>query len=179
MDKKLQEPHGKIIHQQNLRSSESNVTSASGISGTDYYLICTKVVNERKKCNTKVINVEKEIYSVLSKRNEETSINVIIDHFINILLNDSNAKLPNNLMEKIKKVKTKDMYYCAESKSFKLNKYDVDKMSLSKKIYNDVKVFIKKNKNIKDIEVFLFEKYQLDLRPELQQIKRIYNEVVL
>ena len=169
----------RIVHQQNLRSSEANVANVSGISGTDYYLVCSKILKKECKNDTRKINIEKEIRSILTARNEETPINVVLDHFINILINNECDRLPENLVDIIKEIKSEDMYYCAEHKSFKLIKYDVRRMSLSEKMYNDMQVFKSENKTLRDIEIFFYKKYKLDLRPEYKQIKKIYNEVTL
>ena len=167
-----------IVHQQNLRSSESNVSNDSGISSTDYYLICSKSLNNANLIKSKSINIQEEIYSILEARNEDTSINVIIDHFINILINDDNIKLPNNLLDKIKNTKTNKMYYCSISKSFKLVKYNSNKKSLSEKIHNDMEKLTNNSITFNNAQVYLFNKYKSDLRPEIKQIKRIYNEVI-
>lgn len=167
-----------IIHQQNLRSSEANVSDDSSISGTDYYLICSKVMHRKKDLGLKYINIQEEIYSILKARNEETPISVILDHFINILINDSNVLLPNNLINIIKGIKTSKMYYCEETKSFRLVNYSLNKKSLSEKMYKDMEKLKDEKITFNNLQIYFFDKYKSDLRPEIKQIKKIYNEVI-
>lgn len=72
----------KVIHQQNKRSGESNVSDSYGISASDYYIRCIKTdkkyLQSADKTEVKniLINLTKEI---IEKRNEPTPFQILFN----------------------------------------------------------------------------------------------------
>lgn len=183
----------KVIHQQNKRTGESNVSDFYGTSASDFYIRCiknNKNANELKRYTSLELEqiIVDKIIEIISERKEPTPYQIL---FNGLLTKLSSSKIDiANFDTNVKKImndhlgKELCIYKSAINKAgnfWWINSKDFDNSSpltLTNRVDKYVKTILSKNTKISTNNILqkIFQKFPNGLTPDLQIVYKILNE---
>ncbi|MBO5285367.1 MAG: hypothetical protein J6B16_00555 [Clostridia bacterium] len=180
----------KVIHQQNKRSGESNVSDSYGMSASDYYIRCIKTDKKYLQPITKsevekiLINLTKEI---IEKRNEPTPFQILFNgllaemSLLNVDISNFNTNIEKFLLRYLDKefiitqsaINKAGAYWWIKNKEY--NKDSKDTLT------NKVEKFIIDNLNKKaltsdELLKQLFKNFPNGLTPDIEVVFAILEK---
>lgn len=175
----------KVIHQQNRRTGESNVSNPYGTSASDFYIRCSKTIYTAKSRITKDsferFIVEKAV-NVIRARNEPTPYQILFDTLLSEMscagfeLEDFDDNIRSLLSKHTKDTfditKTEQLY----GDLWWLKNYDAassDVVPLSKRVENTVFNMFEKKREYAPDEILteIFMRFPNELAPDIRNIE--------
>jgi hypothetical protein len=182
-----------ILHQQNLRTGESNVLDPSGQSASDFYIRCSKSKKEYKKSNPKtkkgIVYFKRIITDILIKRGEPTPYNILLNGFLSRISTKliEIDEISGSLEKNIKKFMKNDVLIIknVESKSgdfylLKSSNYDLlSKDNLINKTKKYIRFIFKKLDKIDNETLYLkiYQKFNNELALDPITLKKVLSKV--
>jgi 16S rRNA G966 N2-methylase RsmD len=178
----------KVIHQQNKRTGEANVSNAYGTSATDFYIRCIKEGNELRSINDEEFCnfIVKKAIELIKARNEPTPYQIL---FNGLLAEYSKQgfdlkNFDNELVDVLKS--RKDIFITTASDELSGNlwwlnsKYICNNsiQPLSERVEDSIKKYIMYNNTFQyeDILQKLFILYPNGLTPDIKYVEKIINK---
>ena len=183
-----QDSRVKVIHQQNLRSGESNVADKYGTSSTDFYIRCIK--NKNLNTLSQIDDLQKYICDkaeeIILSRAEPTPYQILFNGILTKLTGHPNA-FENFDDDLFLALKESDRFYTLENNEtlsgnywwIKGKKFDV---TSSKTLTNRIKFLLKdlfeKNSFIEHTELLkiVYQKFPNGLSPDSVVLEKILLE---
>lgn len=185
----------KVIHQQNKRTGESNVSDPYGTSAADFYIRCIKKSNKTKNKYLTAGKFEKliidTVIEIIRERNEPTPYQILFNGLlaklssmnftINDFDNDIKSILNNHLNKELCIYKTANNkagnYWWITNKSYNEDSSE----TLTKKVDKCLETIFAKNNNITTGQIFkeIFMHFPNGMTPDVEVIFELLNKAAL
>lgn len=182
----------KVIHQQNKRTGESNVSNPYGTSGSDFYIRCSKRMGKCEKIEKKEFEtyVLKTAIELIRKRNEPTPFQILFNGILSeVSLNGMQLNnFDKNIMEILEKYK--DKYFIVEE-SLRLSgnlwwikealNTDNNCIPLSIRVEKSIETLLldKGSVAIDDVLAMIFKEYPNGLTPDIKLIEYYLEKIAI